>query len=398
MFKEISIDELKPGMYVQGIVEQTGNMKIKSQGKVTSRAVVSKLRARGILKLLIDPSKEFTAEPEESEPVEQAPPPPPSEPVKAGKHVTFDAEIATAQKLHEQGKVVQRRMLNAVTKGLPMDIKLPKEFTEHLVGSIDRNPNALMCLTKIREKDTYLLEHSLNVAILLANFAKYIGLSDVEVQELALAGFLHDIGKVRIPDSILHKPGKLSEQEMNLMRDHVYYGMQTLEDMELPEHIIRTMAEHHERLDGYGYPEGLRGDEISTYGRMIAIVDTYDAITADRCYKAGMPSQKALKILMADSPDKYDMELVQKFVKCVGIYPVGSLVQLDNEHVGMVVQQGEDSPLKPIIKVFYSARAKTYLPIKDIDIKNSQYKVEKAVIPSDFGIKFNRFFQDNIAI
>ncbi|TRY33434.1 HD-GYP domain-containing protein [Aliiglaciecola sp. M165] len=397
--KEITIDELKPGMYVQGIVEQRGNMKIKSQGKVTKRAIISQLRKQGILKLLIDPSKEFTPEAEEQDPTPEPEQPLSEEPPEETEEkVAFDEEISQAKKLHDQGKNIQKRMLNSVAKGLPVDLKMPKEFSEQLVGSIDRNPNALMCLTKIREKDSYLLEHSLNVAVLLARFAKYLDMEEEEVQELALAGFLHDIGKIKIPDNILHKPGRLTDFEMNIMRDHVYYGVVTLEEMGLPEHIVRTMAEHHERLDGYGYPDGLRGDEISLYGRMIAIVDTYDAITADRVYKAGMPSQKAMKILLGDSPKMYDMELVQKFVKCVGIYPVGSLIMLDNGHIGMVVKQNEELPTKPVVKIFYSSRNKAFLPIKDVNLKTGQLKIDKGVTPSEFGLDFNRFFQERIAI
>ncbi|GAB2688430.1 HD-GYP domain-containing protein [Aliiglaciecola aliphaticivorans] len=396
MLKEISIDELKPGMYVQGIVEQRGNMKIKSQGKVTKRAIVGQLKKKGIVRLLIDPSKEFVPEPESSP--DTPPSPEQTAPAKPKDHISFDSEIVVAKQLHEKGKVIQNRMFKLVAKGLPIDLKLPKEFTEQLVGSIDRNPNALMCLTKIREKDSYLLEHSLNVAILLANFAQFVGLQEIEVQELALAGFLHDIGKIKIPDSILHKPGRLTDPEMNIMRDHVFHGIQTLEEMGLPEHIIKIMSEHHERLDGYGYPEGLRGDEISSYGRMIAIVDTYDAITADRCYKPGMSSQKALKILLADSPVMYDQTLVQKFIKCVGVYPVGSLVKLNNEQVAMVVTCNDVAPLKPVVKIFYSARTGNYLPIKEIDLAHSQMKVEKGVKPSQFDIDFNRYFEENIAI
>lgn len=406
MFKEISIDQLKPGMYVQSIVEQRGNIKIKSHGKVTKEAVIAQMRSKGILTLLIDPSKEFSLEPAPESTSTADPEPaeaptsevtPEEKPIKDNK-ISFDDEIAVAKKLHDKGKVTQKRMLNAVAKGLPIDLKMPAEFTEQLVGSIDRNPNALMCLTKIREKDSYLLEHSLNVAVLLANFAKYLGMAEEEVQELALAGFLHDIGKIKIPDEILHKPGRLTDPEMNIMRDHVFHGISTLEEMGMPDNIIRTMAEHHERLDGYGYPEGLRGDEIGLYGRMIAIVDTYDAITADRVYKAGMPSQKALKILMDDSPKMYDLELVQKFVKCVGVYPVGSLVKLSNDHIAMVTQLNQDSPLRPQVKVFYSARNENYLPIKDIDLTTGLLKVEKGVTPGEFGLDFNRFFQEQIAV
>lgn len=393
MFKTITVDELKPGMYVQEILEQTGNVKIKNQGKVTSSAVVDRMKKQGIKVVAIDPSKEFIPLEglgDASEDLEDV-----REPVE---QVSFDNEVTKAKKIHDQGKGIQKRLLDSIARGLPVDISIPQEFTEHLVGSIDRNPNALMCLTKIREKDSYLLEHSLNVAVILANFAKFINLDEDEVLELALSGFLHDIGKIKIPDEILHKPGRLTDQEMVVMRDHVYYGVRTLNQMEIPERIIRTVGEHHERLDGYGYPDGARGDEISFFGRMISIVDTYDAITADRCYKAGMPSQKALKILLQDSPEKYDRELVQQFIKCVGIYPVGSLVKLNNEQVAMVVEQRDDQPLKPIVKIFYSIRGGHYMAPKTVDISNSQYEIEKAVMASEFGLDFNRFFSEKIAI
>ena len=378
-------------MYVAGIVEQQGNMRIKSQGKVTSRKVIRRLREQGILQLTIDLSRAFAPEEEEIE--EELAPATTDEP-----QVEFDLEVTRAKKLHDKGKGLQKRLMDSVVKGLPMDISIPEEFTSQLVGSIDRNPNALMCLTKIREKDSYLLEHSLNVAILLANFAKNMGLSEDEVQELAFSGFLHDIGKIRIPDEILHKPGRLTDQEMVVMRDHVYYGVRTLEQMGIPERIIKTMSEHHERLDGYGYPDGARGDEISPFGRMIAIVDTYDAITADRCYKPGMPSQKALKILLKDSPDKFDRDLVQRFIRCVGIYPVGSLVKLNNEQIAMVELQREDKPLKPVVKIFYSVRGNHYMAPKSVDLNQSQYEIERAVMPSEFGLDFNRFFTEKIAV
>ncbi len=403
--KTINISELIPGMYVESIAKQSGNLQVASRGKVTTKAIVASLKKRGVLEVVIDPSKQFTPAPQEV--VEQAPEEPPAEPEptktepeKKTKKLTFDEEIAVANKLHKKGKSIQKQLLNSVAKGLPTDISVPEEFSKNLVGSIDRNPNALLCLTKIREKDDYLLEHSLNVAILLANFGQYIGLKEEDVQELAMSGFLHDIGKIKIPDKILHKPGRLTDQEMNIMRDHVVYGIEALEEMQIPTDMIRTVSEHHERLDGYGYPEGARDDEISYYGRMIAIVDVYDALTADRCYKAGMPSQKALQILLKDTPHKYDRELVQKFIKCIGIYPVGSLVKLSDETIAMVVKHNENSPLKPIVKVFYSLKGRHYLAPEDLNLGNGSTKVtiEKAVLASDYKINFKTFFEEKIAI
>ena len=404
--KKISISELVPGMFVESIAEQKGKLKVTSRGKVTKKGIVTSLKKRGVTAVIIDPSKQFApeeAEPE-VEPVEEAPPPQeePEEPAEPApkREVSFNEEVSVANKLHKKGKSIQKTLLNSVAKGLPADIAVSEEFSNNLVGSIDRNPNALLCLTKIREKDDYLLEHSLNVAILLANFAKFIGLEEEIVQELALSGFLHDIGKIKIPDSILHKPGRLTDQEMNIMRDHVIFGIEALEEMDIPERMIKTVGEHHERLDGYGYPEGARGDEISYTGRMISIVDVYDALTADRCYKAGMSSQKALQILLKDTPAKYDRVLVQKFIKCIGVYPVGSLVKLTDSTIAMVVRHNEGSPLKPLVKVFYSVKGNHYLAPEDIDLATSNTKVtvETAVLASDYKIDFNTFFEEKIAI
>jgi putative nucleotidyltransferase with HDIG domain len=396
VLKKISIDELEEGMFVDSIAEQQGSMKIKSRGRVSSVGIINKLKSQGIIALNIDLSKQLPtaasnepSAPESSDVIEEAEP-----------EISFEEEIGKAKKLHQKGKGIQKRMLDSVGKGLPIDIAIPKEFTDGIVSSIDRNPNALLCMTKIREKDSYLLEHSLNVAILLATFATHVGLSEEEAQELSLSGFLHDIGKINIPDSILHKPGRLTDQEMVVMQDHVYYGIRTLEEMEIPERIIRTIGEHHERLDGYGYPEGKRGDEISVFGRMIAIVDTYDAITADRCYKDGMPSKKALQILLQDSPEKYDQGLVQKFIKCIGIYPVGSLVKLSSEKIAMVVKQHETHPIKPIVKVFYSVRSNHYLPPVELDLSQSdtQIHITKAVTAKEFKLDFNKYFSESIAV
>ncbi|WP_332308869.1 HD-GYP domain-containing protein [Salinimonas marina] len=211
-FKTISISELAPGMYVSRIVEQAGGVKIKSEGKVTSQNIVDMLKAKGVKKLVVDIAKNFAAE----SPASATAPPPqePSDPAEKPPRVPFFKEIQRAEKLHAQGKAIQKSLLATVQKGLPFDKTIPREFSSKLVESIERNPDALLCLTKIREKDDYLLEHSLNVAILLANFGQFMGMTEAQVNDLAYAGFLHDMGKILIPDDILHKPGRLTDDEM----------------------------------------------------------------------------------------------------------------------------------------------------------------------------------------
>jgi putative nucleotidyltransferase with HDIG domain len=397
MLQKITIDQLKPGMFVHQIVEQKGKLSITNQGRVTSDAIISTLKKRGVKTLVIDTDKAFNPNSNADSSIGAVASP---SAVKQGasKPVSFDSELARAVKLHEQGKAIQHALQTNLQKEMPFDGSIPKAFSSKLVESVERNPDALLCLTKIREKDDYLLEHSLNVAILLANFAKHLGMTDNEVNELSYAGFLHDLGKIMIPDEILHKPGRLTDEEMDIMKGHVQHGVDHLLETDIQPHLIQAVAEHHERLDGLGYPKGKKGDEISMAGRMLAIADMYDALTADRVYKSGMSSQKAFSILMSEAPTRLDMYLVQQFIKCLGIYPVGSLVLLSNERLAMVMHQN-DSPLTPEVKVFYSVKQGHYLTPKDIDLSTDKsLTIVKAITASDYNIDINAFFERSVSV
>lgn len=398
MLKKITIEQLEPGMYVHQIIEQKGSLSVKNQGRVTSKAIVATLKKHGVKTLTIDTEKAFDpniGDATVSVSTEQAAA---LNENKAVQRVALGAELGRAAKLHEQGKAIQKLLLQSVQKETPFDASIPKTFSNKLVESVDRNPDALLCLTKIREKDDYLLEHSLNVAILLANFGKFLGMSEEEVQDLSYAGFLHDLGKIKIPDEILHKPGRLTDSEMEVMKSHVKHGVDYLQDTNIAQPLIQAISEHHERLDGLGYPKGKPGKDISYAGRMLAIADMYDALTADRVYKAGMSSQKAFSILMNEAPTRLDISLVQQFIKCLGVYPVGSLVLLSNERLAMVIEQN-DSPLTPVVKVFYSVKQGHYLTPKDVDLSSDKtLTISKAAIPSDYNIDINAFFERSVVL
>lgn len=398
MLKKITIEQLEPGMYVHQIIEQKGSLSVKNQGRVTSKAIVATLKKHGVKTLTIDTEKAFDpniGDATVSVSTEQAAA---LNENKAVQRVALGAELGRAAKLHEQGKAIQKLLLQSVQKETPFDASIPKTFSNKLVESVDRNPDALLCLTKIREKDDYLLEHSLNVAILLANFGKFLGMSEEEVQDLSYAGFLHDLGKIKIPDEILHKPGRLTDSEMDVMKSHVQHGVDYLQDTNIAQPLIQAISEHHERLDGLGYPKGKPGKDISYAGRMLAIADMYDALTADRVYKAGMSSQKAFSILMNEAPTRLDISLVQQFIKCLGVYPVGSLVLLSNERLAMVIEQN-DSPLTPVVKVFYSVKQGHYLTPKDVDLSSDKtLTISKAAIPSDYNIDIKAFFERSVVL
>jgi len=393
MLKKVSIEHLKVDMYVHEIAEHKGTVSIKTKGRVTSQAIIDALKKKGVKSVIVDTEKAFSEKDNTQSALDVA-----IDGVKKVKVTSLVDELTRATELHKEGKQIQADLLDSVAKQTSLDIDIPKVFTQKLVASIHRNPNALLCRTKMQEKDDYLLEHSLNVAIILANFAKYLGLSEQKIDELAHAAFLHDIGKIKVEDAILHKPGRLTPEEMEEMKRHVEYGVDYLRGENIPENLITIVGEHHERLDGLGYPQGKKGDEISTEGRMLAIADMYDALTAERVYKPGLSSQKTFSILLADAPSRLDVTLVQHFIQCMGVYPVGSLVLLSNERIAMVMDQTV-SPLKPKVKVFYSVRNSHFLPPKDIDLNSdNSLTVTKAVLASDYNIDVKGFFERSIAV
>lgn len=254
--------------------------------------------------------------------------------------------------------------------------------------------DAMLCLARIRAKDAYLMEHSMNVAILLANFGRYLGLERSVLKELTLGGLLHDVGKIMTPDEVLNKPGKLTDEEFAIMRQHVVHSYEILSNTPgITPTMLEVAANHHERLDGTGYPQRLKGDQLSLYTRMSGIVDVYDAITADRVYKAGMQPTQAFRILLKGLHSHFDAELVTKFIKCMGVYPVGTLVQLSNQRLAIVMQRNQQEPLKPVVKVIYHATQRHYLDVQWLDLaKNGvQETIENTVDPKEFGINLANF-------
>ena len=387
-FVVIAIDDLKKGMFVEAVHEQKGALKVKTQGKVTSEKAITALKAKGILSFVVDPSKsDIPVTP----PVASEPEPEPEE-ITA---TSFEDEIGHAASLYQEAKEIQEKLLHSIQNGLPIDFAPVKECSDAFVESLQRNSNALLCMSHIKEKDDYLLEHSLNVAILMATFAEFLGLDQELVNELAYAGMLHDVGKIEIPDSILNKPGKHTPEETVIMRQHVIRGLDTIESMpDASQVLLDVVAQHHERLDGSGYPNGIAGGQITEFGRMIAIVDAYDAMTADRVYKKGMPANSALKILLKYSGTQLDEFLVKQFVKCVGVHPVGSLVRTNHDKVAMVMRQNPEQPLSPLVKVFYSLRSNHFLQPKDLDLSDKyvEEQIDSAIKPEDFKINYKKFF------
>jgi len=394
--QKITVKQLEPGMYVLSVRTKGKAVSIKSEGYISSKENIQKLINVGVTHLTVDTSRQKPAEkidkilPEVKGKTER------QEPKKSEHGVSLDQEMSKASKLYDDAKSLQHKILNNLTEHKTINITEAKESTDAIVDSIFRNQDALSCMTRLRIKDEYLVEHSLNVSILMTLFAKHLDFERQVIEHLALGAFLHDIGKVLVPPEILHKTGKLTPQEYDVMKSHVNLGIEVLKDSpDLPELVNEVVQQHHERLDGKGYPNQLHEQQISRYGRMIAIVDSYDAMTAERVYKSGMHPIKAFKILMKEAPNGYDNSLVEQFVNCLGIYPIGTLVKLTSGKLGLISRLNKSQPLLPFVRVFYNTRLNQAIAMEELDLSQTKHKdqIDSCIKPEEFNINLLRFFK-----
>lgn len=310
------------------------------------------------------------------------------------EHIDISVELPQAQVIHHQAIELVSNSLKEITIGHPIDIDLFYNLTNGMVDSVLRNHNALACIGRIRDKDNYLLQHSVNAAILMGIFAHSLKMDRERIKQIIIGAMLHDIGKLLTPHHILHKPGRLTEDEFEVMKLHVSDSRDLLKQIPgLSELSIKVAAQHHERVDGSGYPDGLKADEICREGKMCAIVDVYDAITADRDYHKGMPPALALQRLLDWSGTHLDAELVNCFISAMGIYPVSSLVLLNNDKLAVVLAVCEKNPNQPTIKVIYDSISKQPLKpeILDLSKMNGELEIKKAVNPALYNIRVADF-------
>nr|WP_298413333.1 HD-GYP domain-containing protein [uncultured Halomonas sp.] len=268
-----------------------------------------------------------------------------------------------------------------------------KRTVSRFTDSILSNPSALSWLARIKHKSEYTAEHCLNVGVVAMIFGRHLGFERARIEELGLAGMLHDVGKMKLDQDILNKPGKLTQEEFAHIKTHVLEGYNMLkDDGQLSTAIKDACRDHHERLNGTGYPFGKHQEEIDWAARIIAIVDTYDAITSDRVYGPARPTAEALDILYKLRGTHYDEELVIRFIECIGIYPPGSIVELHNGMVAVVLSVDPDKRLMPKILVMLDEHKhpmhETSLDLADSEVfDNRQLHIKKVLPPGSYNIR-----------
>lgn len=248
-------------------------------------------------------------------------------------------EHQAALGVYREARRITKTLLDDVRLGGVIDTEQAKATVQDCLNSILRNPDALLWMARMRNEDEYTTEHCINVCILSIAFGRHLGMSENELERLGLCGLLHDVGKMRVPHPVLNKVEPLSEKEFNMIKAHTVHGRNLLMSSPgVPNIAVDVAYSHHERIDGGGYPRKLKAAGISDYARMVAIVDAYDAMTADRCYSRAIPSTEALKRIFQDRGTHFDERLALEFIKCVGLYPPGTLVELVNGLVGIVLE------------------------------------------------------------
>jgi putative nucleotidyltransferase with HDIG domain len=364
VLKKVAVNELTVGMFVHGFDESWHKHPFwRNQFLIKDQSRLREVQASGIPHCWIDVSKGLDLSSEK-----------PQEPTAAAvanlerlpgaklERVPLSDELQRAARLRARSAQAMRRLFSEVRLGNAIEPGECVSLVDDVVESINRHPDALLSLARLKDADEYTYMHSVAVCALMVALGRQLGLTDAQCHEAGMAGMLHDLGKAAMPQDVLNKPGKLTPEEFEIIKQHPVRGYEMLvTGADVSEGVRDVCRHHHERVDGTGYPDGLRGEGISLLARMGAVCDVYDAVTSDRPYKAGWDPAHALS-QMATWKGHFDPVIFQTFVKSVGIYPTGSLVRMRSGRLAVVLDQNPSTLTKPRVKIFFSTKAG--LPLK----------------------------------
>ena len=315
-------------------------------------------------------------------------------PRSARRQTTLDEEAEIVRKTHDEATTLIHSLMEDVHLGKSIDTEGAKKVVAGMAASVLRNPDALVCFTHLKKRDDYTALHCLRVSILALVFGRHLGLNEDELNLLGIGGLLHDIGKMRVPDGILNKPGKLTEREFEIMKSHVPLGVEILQRTQsVAAQSIDVTRQHHERYSGVGYMTQLKGDQISQFGLIAAIVDVYDAITSDRIYQEGISALDALKKMYEWRGRDFHPKLVEQFIQCIGIFPIGSVVVLNTDEIGVVRTLNREQRLKPQVVLVLKADKTRYGALRAVDLARDTtptgkpYEIAKVIAPGQYGIQ-----------
>lgn len=307
--------------------------------------------------------------------------------------VPLEQEIPHAREIETSARDVMHDLVRDVQKGKEFSMELVTKVVTNMVNSMIRNPDAMVCLTYMRKISDYTALHSIRTTILGIAFGRHLVFTKDQLIELGVGLMLHDIGMLKIPHAILEKPSGLDTEEFEKMKRHVGWGVALIKNNGgIPPLAMQVVQQHHERQDGEGYPVHLKGDAISQAGFIASIVDVYDAVTSDRIYSGGMSAEDALKRMYEWREKDFHAELVEDFIRCMGIFPIGSLVELSTGSIGVVISINRARRLKPKVALVltsdkqpYSHKLVTDL-MEHTDGQGREIKISRVLPVGSYGI------------
>jgi putative nucleotidyltransferase with HDIG domain len=376
MRKRISIDQLKIGMKVEKLDRSwLATPFLRHRFTITSSEQITQLRSSGVQQLDVETDDAC----QDSGSCASAMPAKVEEPESPA--IPFAEELPAAKQTYRAAKLVVQQAMEDVRMGRALNMEAVSEVVERMADSILRSPDALTSLTRLKNFDEYTFFHSVNTSALALSVGRHLGYERTPLLQLGTGMLLHDIGKTLIPIEILNKPGRYEAHEFEIMKQHVLRGAEILSSTTgLTDMFLKPTLEHHERVDGTGYPHHRSKIDLSQFGLIAAIVDIYDAVTSDRCYHKGKTPHDTLQFLyQLGTQGHVDGTLVQQFVQVVGVYPVGSCVSLSTGETAIVKQFNHEAPIRPLVVLVTDEAGHRLATPVDLDLAAQRCRTEQTI-------------------
>jgi HD-GYP domain-containing protein (c-di-GMP phosphodiesterase class II) len=295
--------------------------------------------------------------------------------------VAVEKELETAREIYEESSHAIENIFSTAHSDGTLNLNDASKTTSNIVDSVMRNPDAFMLLQRMKSKDRYRYTHAINCCALTATFCRHLGFSRAEIQDVSMGALLLDIGIIKIPDSMIDIHGVLNPLSMKLVRQHVNFGLEILDKTPNLPPLVRDMTlTHHERINGKGYPNALKAEQIPVCGRIAAIVDCYDAMISNRPHKKRASPTAAVCAMYGWRNVDFHEDLIEQFIQCIGAYPTGSLVELNSGQVGIVMSQNRVRRLYPKILLIQNANGIRYESPNTVDLWEYAQKTRGTVL------------------
>lgn len=311
-----------------------------------------------------------------------------------------EQEVAPAVKAHKRAKEVLANLVQDIQSNKHLALEETEEVVHEVVDTMVRNPDAMMWITRLRKQDEVVYGHGLQVAVYLVALGRHLGLPKEMLERLCTMGLLLDMGKIKLPKTLLLKKERLNSEEFEMIKSHVQIGLGILKETpDLHPDVLQGIAQHHEREDGSGYPAGLSKDEIGLFGRMAAIVDTFAALTNPRPYAKTIPAYEALQTLSNFNQGLYQASMVEQFIQAIGVFPVGSMVELSTGEIAVVTGHSKVRRLKPRVLIISDADKRPLPQPTSLDLlyqpqelNQNPISIQRGLPAGAFGLDAREFY------